>query len=149
MINFRLKQRVHGYRIGRTMSKQLFDHEWMALELDDEHERLDLIWKPATAEMGAEGFQLALSMYAAEAVVRCAKNLLVDTRGFRFGGFGEVEPWRQKSIIPLYNHAGVTRFAYVFPEGVDLPPAKEAGDGEEFATRYFGSYDDAVSWLAS
>lgn len=76
-----------------------------------------------------------------------ANTLLVGTCGFRFGGFAEVEEWRQRTINSLYNHAGVRRFAYVFPEDVDRPPVKPAGEGENFETRCFGSHSHAVSWL--
>ena len=131
------------------MSTRVFDHDWMALDFDEGAQRLDLIWKTATADMGAEGFQLCLAMYASEAVARRAEKLLVDTREFRFGGFADVEPWRQATIIPLYNHGGAKRFGYVFAEGMSLPPSQPAGDGVDFETRYFDSFDAVVDWLAS
>ena len=129
------------------MGETVFNQDWMALDWHADDKTLELKWKEATAGMGGEGFQLSLAMYAAEAAAHGAKSLLVDTRAFRFGDFQSVEEWRQRTIIPLYNHGGARRFAYIFPESFDLPPQKEADNTESFATRYFHSYDDARSWL--
>jgi hypothetical protein len=58
-------------------------------------------------------------------------------------------PWRDVNIIPRYNAAGVTKFAFQMPPGMPMigsPPAPE-GPGR-FPTAYFGRRQEALEWLS-
>ena len=56
--------------------------------------------------------------------------------------------WRDANIIPRYNAAGVTKFAFLMPEGMPAIGAPPAPEGPaEFPTAYFGRRADAVEWL--
>jgi hypothetical protein len=59
-------------------------------------------------------------------------------------------PWCDANIIPRFNAAGLTKFAFHMPDGMPMigePPTPEAPG--RFPTGYFGRRQDALDWLAS
>jgi hypothetical protein len=81
--------------------------------------------------------------------------MLIDGTEF-FHAFGDndgVMAWRSKQIIPRYNAAGVTRFAFQLPSGT--PGTTEAGgapaieQGANFPTAWFSTRERAQQWLAT
>ena len=126
----------------------IYDDELMTLDIHEETSTLRLLWKPATKNMSNQSFQLALALFAAEAVSNRVRNLMVDVRQFAHKGFEKVEDWRQRSIIPLYNRSSVTKFAYILPAPAELKPVREASEREAFTTGFFHSDADALQWYA-
>jgi len=60
----------------------------------------------------------------------------------------DVQPWRVKNISNRYAAAGVERFAFLFPEGSQIPPMmNQSSEGESFLTRAFSSREEATAWL--
>jgi hypothetical protein len=59
--------------------------------------------------------------------------------------------WRDAEISPLYNSAGIQRFAYILPAGAPEPPAApdKKSPGEDFYTRFFATEDAAYGWVAA
>ena len=131
---------------------ELFRNDYFSITHDASAAALKIAWTEKTAEMGVEDFKDALRRLAGHAEEHGAHRLLVDVTRFRFAVGPEIGPWRGHEITPRYNAAGVAKFAYVFPEGADLPPssaeAPEAYSGEDFATRFFHSEDSARAWFA-
>lgn len=123
----------------------IFSDPFMDFTIEDGILCLD--WKPDTASMTAQQFRLSLAGYAADAVAHRASGLLVDTTDFRFTNPAVVEEWRQQTVIPLYNLAGVQRMAYVFPGEGSLPPTRPRSKSERFETRYFRTRNEALGWL--
>jgi hypothetical protein len=97
--------------------------------------------------MTAEDFKAALSQLATHIRAEHATGALVDVREFGFHTTAELGEWREENIIPAYNAAGLKRFAYLLPPGVDYRPAG-GGDGAQFATDYFDDPAQARAWLA-
>ena len=127
----------------------IYDDHFMTLDCNRETSTLRLIWKPTTRELGPEGFQLALALFAAETVARRVRSVLVDVREFHaHDAPPKVEDWRQDVIIPLYSRSSITRFAYLLPAGAPAKPVREAAGGERYDTGFFNAEADAVSWLA-
>jgi hypothetical protein len=110
---------------------------------------VELRWFDTTAEMSTAEFQSWLEKFA-ECVERGGRRgVLVDSTAFRMSPAKMDGPWRDANIIPRYNAAGVTKFAFHMPEGMPMiggPPADEAPGG--FPTGYFGRRQDALDWLA-
>ena len=79
--------------------------------------------------------------------------MFIDATQF-FHDFGEgVLDWRDEHVIPRYNAAGVTRFAFLMPEGT--PNTVESGaqsrvEGRAtFPTGWFTTREAAYAWLTS
>ncbi len=126
---------------------ELERNRYWTMDLVDERSTIDLVWTDATSNMAADDFKGALERFAGYAEQHHPKSLLVDVRRFGFTLAPELGEFRDKKIAPRYNGAGVQKFAYVFPPGVDTPPGAK-NPGEDFETSYFKSTDDARAWLA-
>jgi hypothetical protein len=60
------------------------------------------------------------------------------------------EPWRNANIVPRYNDAGITKFAFHMPAGMPAIGAPPAPEGPaHFPTGYFGTRSDALAWLST
>jgi hypothetical protein len=65
-----------------------------------------------------KGF-LSLAGYALQ---KKSKRIFVDARKFLFHPSDElIVVWRTKNISPLYNEAGVKKFAFLYPPGSPIP----------------------------
>jgi hypothetical protein len=54
--------------------------------------------------------------------------------------------------VPLYNQAGLEKFALVLPEGEQAPSDETPANAEEgntFLTKQFGTKQAAISWLTA
>ena len=61
-----------------------------------------------------------------------------------------VGPWRTKNISPLYNEAGVKKFAFLYPAGSPTPPTNGQNmPDEKFPTGFFSSESELRRWLSS
>ena len=108
--------------------------------------RLD--WQEATSTMSDDDFKNALALFAGHVEEKKARGILVDVRYFRHSMGADVQPWRLANISPRYNAAGVQRFAFLFPQGVQIPPMmNHSGAGEQFITRAFNGQEQAFAWL--
>ena len=117
--------------------------QWRTLELE---------WLPATRDMDDDGFKETLQLFAGAGERIKPPFMLIDANEFHHQ-FGEgVMEWRDQHIIPRYNAAGVTKFAFLVPAGT--PGTVEAGGtpGAEgsanFPTGWFSGRDSAYKWLA-
>jgi len=113
---------------------------------------LELEWLPATRDMDDEGFKETLRLFAGAGERVKPSFMLIDANEFHHT-FGEgVMEWREEHIIPSYNAAGVTKFAFLVPAGT--PGTVEAGgtpqpEGQaHFPTGWFTSRERAYQWLA-
>ena len=113
---------------------------------------LELRWLPAPRDMGDDGFKETLDLLAAEGERIRPAFMLIDATEFHHE-FGEgVMEWRAEHIIPRYNAAGITRFAFVVGEGA--PGTVESGGvpapevGAQFPTGWFETRQRAYQWLA-
>lgn len=131
------------------MTAVVFEDRWGDI-LDRETEDLvEFRWFDTTADMSPDDFKASLTNFAA-CVENCRRrHILVDGTHFLMDPSGMDDVWRDTNIIPRYNAAGVTKFAFQMPASMPMigsPPAKE-GPGR-FLTAYFGGRQDALDWLA-
>jgi hypothetical protein len=131
------------------MTEQVYEDRWGEVFDRPSADLVELRWFDTTVEMSAAEFQSWLETFA-ECVERCGRSrVLIDSTAFRMSPAKMDGPWRDANIIPRYNAAGVTRFAFHMSEGMPMigaPPADEAPG--RFPTGYFGRRQDALQWLA-
>ncbi len=132
------------------MIEQVYEDRWGEIFDRPSIDVIEVRWFDTTADMTAPEFQAWLSKFA-ESVERCGRSgVLIDSTTFRMSPALMDGPWRDANIIPRYNAAGVTKFAFHMPDGmprIGEPPTPEAPG--RFPTGYFGRRQDALDWLAS
>jgi hypothetical protein len=130
------------------MIEQVYEDRWGEVFDRPSIGLIELRWFDTTADMTGPEFQAWLSKFA-ECVEKCGRSrILVDSTTFRMSPAKMDGPWRDANIIPRYNAAGVTKFAFHMPDGIPMigePPTPEAPG--RFPTGYFGRRQDAVDWL--
>jgi hypothetical protein len=127
-------------------------HAFCVLDLDERASLMSFVWTEKSVAMTADDYKAAIREYAGLVLKHRARCALVDLRKFRFSVVDSDIPgsWWADEIVPLYNQAGLAKFAFVLPEGEQAPPDEApavAGAGEKFVTRQFGSQQAAISWL--
>jgi hypothetical protein len=120
----------------------------------DEHASLiSFIWTEKSAAMTVDDYKNAIRKYACLLEHKVRRGL-VNLRKFRY----RVEEqdagasWWADEIVPLYNQAGLERFAFVLPEGEQAPPDEtpaRAEEGEKFLTKQFAAKQAAIAWLTA
>jgi hypothetical protein len=118
---------------------------------DEEKSLLTLEWLEATKDMIAPHFQGILYLLAGYALQKKSIKIFIDARKFLFHPSDElIGPWRTKNISPLYNEAGVKKFAFLFPIDSPIPPTNGQNMPEEnFPTGFFSSESELRKWLFS
>ena len=104
--------------------------------------------------MTVDDYKDAIRKYARLVLEHRARCALVDLRKFRYRveDADVLRSWWADEIAPLYNQAGLEKFAFVLPEGEQAPPDEtpaKAEAGEKFVTKQFGSKQAAISWLTA
>lgn len=128
-------------------------NQWGVVLHHEARRTLELRWLPTTRAMTDEGFRETLELHAGAGERTNPATMLIDAREF-YHEFGEgVMEWRDATIIPRYNAAGVRKFAFHVREG--FPGTVEAGgvpavEGPAaFPTGWFVSREKAEAWLAA
>jgi len=118
------------------------------ITFDDEKSLLTLKWTEATRDMVGPHFQGMLYILAGYALQKKSKRIFVDAGKFLFKASDElIGPWRTKNITPLYNEAGVEKFAFLFPPGAPTPPSGQNMPDENFPTGFFTTKDELMKWF--
>lgn len=109
---------------------------------------LELRWFDTTAAMTKEQFQAWLTEFADRALQTRRSHLLVDATSFQVARSNMDAQWRDANIIPRYNEAGVSKFAFHMPAGMPMIGAAPAAEGPaRFPTAYFATRQAALDWL--
>jgi len=101
--------------------------------------------------MDDDGFKATLQLLAGAGETTRPAYMLIDATEFRHRPGEGVMEWRDEHIIPRYDAAGVTKFAFLVPEGT--PGTMEAGGAPavegpaSFPTARFTSREAAYRWL--
>src|SRR5215471_17712201 len=128
--------------------KPLHDAKFLKILWDSKTRIIAIEWKETTEAMTDEDFKADLTLFAGQVEEQKARGILVDVTRFRHNLGAEVQPWRVKNISSRYNAAGVTRFAFLFPEGSPIPSqTSQSSAGENFLTGAFTGRDQATKWL--
>jgi hypothetical protein len=133
------------------VAKTLNEDSLGKITYDEEKSLLMLEWLEATKDMIAPHFQGILYLLAGYALQMKTKTIFIDSRKFLFHPSNElVGPWRTKNISPLYNEAGVKKFAFLYPPGSPIPPTNGQNmPDEKFPTGFFSSESELRKWLSS
>jgi hypothetical protein len=127
---------------------QLHDARFLTILWDEGTHIISIDWKEATASMTDEDFKRELSLFAGRVEQQKARGILVDVGRFRHKMGSDVQEWRVKNISNRYSAAGVKRFAFLFPEGSQVPPMmNQSSAGENFLTRAFTNREEALVFL--
>jgi hypothetical protein len=136
---------------GCTM--EVSRHPFYVFDLDKHASRMSFVWMEKSVAMTVDDYKDAIREYARLILEHRARCALVDLREFRYRVDADVlGSWWADEIVPLYNQAGLKKFAFVLPEGEQAPPddtPAEAEAGEKFVTKQFGSEQAAISWLTT
>jgi hypothetical protein len=134
--------------------KVVASDQWGQIIYYDEWNSLELRWLLSTANADDSDVKTTMQVFADEAVNRRPKTLIVDTTEFCHTWGDGMMQWRDAQIIPSYNEAGVTKFAFI--ANPNYPgPTVEAGTAPapegpaNFPTGWFKTREAAYQWLAS
>ena len=120
---------------------------------DSEDNAIELRWLEEANAMSEAQFRAAIERLADLLERDRLPHVLVDMSSLKFRPAEDFEQWRQAKIIPRYNNAGVSKFAFLVPKGADYTvesgtlPAVEGS--ATFQTGYFSTREGAVSWFAA
>jgi hypothetical protein len=120
---------------------------------DSEHAAIVQCWSEATASMTEEQFRAGVERLADLIEHEHVQNVAVDVAKMAYQPAADFEEWRQAYIIPRYNAAGVSKFAFILPVGAKnivedgVAPAPEGKAGFPFG--YFSSRERALAWLTA
>jgi hypothetical protein len=133
------------------VEKTLNEDSLGKITYDKEISLLTLEWSEATKDMIASHFQGILYLLAGYALQKKSIKIFIDARKFLFHPSDElIGPWRTKNISPLYDEAGVKKFAFLFPPGSPIPPTNGQNmPDEKFPTGFFSSESELRKWLSN
>lgn len=130
-------------------AKHVYEDEYGEIVDRPSNEMVEVRWFDSTSAMSKEEFQGWLTTFADHVGRLRRPRVLIDATNFKMNPAFMDGDWRDANIIPRYNAAGVTGFAFHMPEGMPMigqPPAPEGP--ARFPTAYFGSREEALEWLA-
>ena len=130
------------------MDRIVYGDEWGEIVDRPDLGHIELRWFDTTVAMTKVGFQEWLGIFAAQVEAMRRTRVLIDTTSFALARENMDSEWRDKNIIPRYNDAGVTKFAFHMPAGMPLIGAPPVPEGPaRFPTAYFGTRQSALAWL--
>lgn len=134
-------------------SQELAANDWGTVTYYPQWRTLELKWAPQTKSMTDDGFRQTLQILADQGLKVRPRFMIVDSLEFFFTLGEGTLPWRDEHIVPLYNEAGVEKFAFLVTDA--MPGTVEKGgtpapDGPaKFPTAWFESRDRLYEWLMS
>ena len=131
------------------MSSKLAGNSWGEIIHHELEGILELRWLPVKMSDGS--FKTTLALFALEAERVRPSFLLIDATEFRHEFGPGVMQWRDDSIIPRYGAAGVTKFAFLMPDGFPHTMEKGGNEGIDgpaiFPTARFSRRENAIAWF--
>ena len=136
------------------MSTEVANTEYGVILYYGEWNTLELKWLPATKDATEAQARDTMALFATETEKRKPQFLIVDTTEFFHKWADGMMEWRNETIIPRYNAAGVSKFAFIagsgYPGQTVETGAEPAPEGPaNFPTGWFKSRDGAYAWLAA
>src|SRR5215471_7627514 len=132
---------------------EILRHAFYVCDLDEKASLLSFNWTEKSSGMNDDDYKQGLREYARLVLKHRARRALIDLRKFhyRLGDEDGLATWWANEIVPIYNQAGLEKFALVLPEGEqapdDTPETQQLG--QKFLTKYCGSKQGAMSWLTA
>ena len=132
-------------------SQELAASAWGTISYYPQWNTLELKWDPSTRDMTEDGFKRTLQLLADHGVKVRPAYMIVDSTEFYYSIGDGILAWRNEHIVPLYNEAGVQKFAFLVTD--TMPGTVEKGgqpapDGPaSFPTGWFETRDGMYAWL--
>jgi hypothetical protein len=133
--------------------QELAANEWGTIVYHPQWNTLELKWGPQTRSMTEDGFKQTLQILADHGLKIRSRYMIIDaTEFFHTVGEGTLA-WRDEHIVPLYNQAGVEKFAFLTTPA--MPGTVEKGaqpvpDGPAtFPTGWFETKERMYAWLTT
>jgi hypothetical protein len=133
-------------------AEQVASNEWATFTYYPDGKTLELKWEQTTRSMSDHGFRQTLQLLADEGLRLRPVYMVIDATEFFHQLAEGTLAWRDQNIVPLYNQAGVQKFAFLTNAG--MPGTVEKGnepmpDGPAtFPTAWFETRDRLYSWLS-
>ena len=129
------------------MTTELARDDFGRIVHDPSAGRIELEWFESSARMTDEDFRQGLERLAALAQVHQPRHVVIDVTRFAFSPDPGTAQWREETIIPRYNAAGIAKFGFVLPEAA--PPMGEPAPepGADFPTGWFSGRAALEAWL--
>ncbi len=127
-------------------------NDWGLILHHQRWQTVELRWLPTTRDMTDEDFKHTLELQAGAGERLRPRFMFIDATEFHHEFGDGIMEWRDENIIPRYNSAGVTKFAFLVPEGA--PGTVESGGAPAvegratFPTAWFSTRERAYQWLA-
>ena len=133
--------------------QELAANQWGTITYHPQWNTLELKWAEKTRSMNDDGFRQTLQSLADHGLEIRPRYVIIDATEF-FHTLGEgTLAWRDKHIVPLYNQAGVEKFAFLTSSatpGTVEKGGQPAPDGPAlFPTGWFETRDRMYAWLIS
>ncbi len=132
--------------------QQLAANEWGTITYYPEWVTLELKWGQQTRSMSDDGFRKTLQVLADHGLKVRTRFMIIDATEFFHELAEGTLAWRDEHIVPLYEEAGVEKFAFLVTG--NMPGTVEKGaepvpDGPAtFPTGWFETRERMYAWLA-
>jgi hypothetical protein len=129
------------------MKEKIFRDRFGEIEYDTATKVLRLTWSKETAGMSENEFKRWLSTFADMSQERITNFVVIDVLNFKYRPQPSLGKWRDENIIPMYNKAGIKKFAFLLPSGT-APASDPAPEGPaHFPTGYFDGEKAIYEWF--
>src|SRR5712691_93071 len=108
---------MHAESTHAGESTEVARNDWGVIVHHRQWRTLELRWLPSTRDMADEGFTETIQLLASEGERLRPTYMFIDATQFVHQLGEGVLDWRDEHVIPRYSAAGVTRFAFLVPEG--------------------------------
>ena len=132
--------------------QQVASDDWATVTYHPDWNTLELTWGVQTRSMSDDGFKQTLQMFAEQGLKFRPSSMIIDSVDFYHEVGAGTMSWRNQHIVPLYNEAGVQKFAFLVSDhapGTVEKGGTPAPDGPaQFPTAWFETRDRLYAWLA-
>ncbi len=131
--------------------QQVASGKWATLTYYPDWNTLELKWGEQTRSMSDDGFKETLRMLADQGLKFRPSYMIIDAVDFVHEIGEGTMSWRDEHIVPLYNEAGLQKFAFLVTgrtPGTVEKGVEPARDGPaQFPTGWFETRDRMYAWL--
>jgi hypothetical protein len=128
-------------------------NEWGTVIHHPQWQALELRWSAVTRSMADDGFRETLQMLADQGLKVRPKFMIIDATEFFHRPSEGTLAWRDENIVPLYNDAGVEKFAFLttgsMPGTVEKGGEPQPDGPATFPTGWFETKERMYAWLTN
>jgi hypothetical protein len=128
-------------------------NEWGVVTYHPDWKTLELTWRDTTRSMSDEGFKQTLQLLADQGLEWRPSFMIIDATEFFHDVTEGTLAWRDEHIVPLYNQAGIQKFAFFttarMPATVEKGAEPQPDGPANFPTGWFETKERLYAWLTS